>query len=180
MIFGYTRVSKMEQNLNRQLDQLKAEGCEKIFSDKITGMTIDRPELIQMMEQLRSGDTIIVTELSRFGRSVKDLLALAETINKKGVNLKSIKEPWADTTTAQGRMLFVIFAGISQFERDLISQRTKEGLASARARGRNGGRPPKDKTAIALALKMYESKNYSLSEIKKATGVSKSTIYRYK
>ena len=137
MIFGYTRVSKTEQNLNRQLDQLQAEGCEKIFSDKITGMTIDRPELIQMMEQLRSGDTIIVTELSRFGRSVKDLLALAETLDKKGVNLKSIKEPWADTTTAQGRMLFVIFAGISQFERDLISQRTKEGLAKARFIGIN-------------------------------------------
>lgn len=180
MIFGYTRVSKTEQNLDRQLDQLQAEGCDKIFKDKITGMKMDRPELNKMLEQLRTGDTVIVTELSRFGRSTKDLLTLSDMLNSKGVNFKSLKESWADTTTPQGRMLFVIFAGISQFERDLISQRTKEGLSSARARGRKGGHPLKDKAAVTLALKMYDSKNYSVSEICKATGVSKATLYRYK
>jgi DNA invertase Pin-like site-specific DNA recombinase len=179
MIFGYTRVSKTEQNLDRQLDQLQAEGCDKIFKDKITGTTIDRPELNKMLEQLRPGDTVIVTELSRFGRSTKDLLTLSDMLNSKGVNFKSLKESWADTTTPQGRMLFVIFAGISQFERDLISQRTKEGLTSARARGRKGGRPVKENAAITLALKMYGSKNYSISEITEATNVSKTTLYRY-
>jgi DNA invertase Pin-like site-specific DNA recombinase len=179
MFIGYTRVSKTEQNLDRQIDQLKEQGCEKIFQDKITGMKMDRPELNKMFDMLRSGDTIIVTELSRFGRSVKDLLSLSDILDKKGVNLKSLKEPWADTTTPQGRMLFVIFAGISQFERDLISQRTSEGLASARARGRKGGRPAKENAAITLALKMYDSKEYSVTEITKATGVSKTTLYRY-
>lgn len=140
---------------------------------------MERPELNKMFDMLRSGDTVIVTELSRFGRSVKDLLLLSDILDKKGVNLKSLKEPWADTTTPQGRMLFVIFAGISQFERDLISQRTTEGLASARARGRKGGRPAKDKAAVTLALKMYDGKEYSISEILKATGISKTTLYRY-
>jgi DNA invertase Pin-like site-specific DNA recombinase len=161
------------------VDLLEECGCERMFQDKITGMKMDRPELNKMFDMLRSGDTVIVTELSRFGRSVKDLLLLSDILDKKGVNLKSLKEPWADTTTPQGRMLFVIFAGISQFERDLISQRTKEGQASARARGRKGGRPFKEKTAVTLALKMYDSKDYSISEITKSTGVSKSTLYRY-
>ncbi|MDO9491259.1 recombinase family protein [Acetobacterium sp.] len=179
MIFGYTRVSKTEQNLDRQIDQLKDIGCEKIFQDKITGMTMDRPELNKMFEYLRLGDTIMVTELSRFGRSVKDLLELVDRIEMQGANLKSLKEPWADTTTPQGRMLFVVFAGIGQFERDLISQRTKEGLASARARGRKGGRPRLPADKINLALKMYGSKDYSIAEITEATGVSKKSIYRY-
>lgn len=179
MKFGYTRVSKTEQNLDRQIDQLTKEGCERIFKDKITGMKMERPELIKLLEQLRPGDTIIVTELARFGRSVKDLLYLSDLLEKKGANLKSLKEPWADTTTPQGRMLFVIFAGISQFERDIICQRTKEGLESARARGRKGGRPEKPQDAVDMALKMYDSKDYSITEIKKATGVSKTALYRY-
>ena len=179
MILGYTRVSKQEQNLDRQIDQLREIGCEKIFKDKITGMKRDRPQLNKMLEQLRAGDTVIITELTRFGRSVKDLLTLADQLDQMGVNLKSIKEPWADTTTPQGKMLFVIFAGISQFERDIICQRTKEGLESARARGRIGGRPKKPKKAIEMALKMYDSKDYSINEIIKATGVSRTTLYRY-
>jgi DNA invertase Pin-like site-specific DNA recombinase len=179
MIFGYTRVSKTDQNLDRQIDQLTKEKCERIFKDKITGMKVDRPELNKLLEQLRSGDTIIVTELARFGRSVKDLLFLIDIVNQRGANLRSLKEPWADTTTPQGRMLFIIFAGISQFERDLICQRTKEGLESARARGRKGGRPEKPQNVVEMALKMYDSKDYSITEIKKATGVSKTALYRY-
>lgn len=179
MLFGYTRVSKNDQNLDRQIDQLDKLGCERLFKDKITGIKKDRPELNKLLEQLRPGDTIIVTELSRFGRSVKDLLYLIDLVNQKGANLKSLKEPWADTTTPQGRMLFIIFAGISQFERDIICQRTKEGLESARARGRKGGRPEKAKTDIELSLKMYDSKSYSIAEIEKATGVSKTSLYRH-
>ncbi len=179
MILGYARVSTQEQNLDRQMDQLKEAGCEKIFCEKITGTKKDRPEFDRLLDQIRSGDTIIISELTRLSRSTKDLFQIVEMIEKKRANIKSIKELWVDTTTPQGKLMFTIFAGISQFERDLISQRTKEGLASARMRGRNGGRPSKPKKDIELALKMYDSKEYSISEITKATGVSKTSIYRY-
>lgn len=179
MNIGYARVSTLDQNLDRQLDQLNEQGCERIFKEKITGTKRERPELDKLLDQLRSGDTIIVSELSRLSRSVKDLFIIVDIIKQKNANLKSLKEPWADTTTPQGKLMFTIFAGISQFERELISQRTKEGLASARARGKKGGRPSKSQKDIELALKMYISKEYSISEINKATGVSKTSLYRY-
>lgn len=179
MKIGYARVSTHDQNLDRQIDQLKAAGCEKIFKEKITGTKKERPELDKLLDQLRPGDTIIISELTRLSRSTKDLFELVEVIHSKGSDIKSLKESWLDTTTPQGKLMFTIFAGISQFERDLISQRTKEGLEAARARGRNGGRPAKDNKQIELALKMYKSMEYSISEITKATGVSKTTLYRY-
>ena len=179
MKIGYARVSTEEQNLDRQLDSLKEAGCEKIFQEKITGTKKERPELDKLMEQLRSGDLIIISDLTRLSRSVKDLFSIVEQIEGKGANIKSIKESWVDTTTAQGKLMFTIFAGISQFERDLISQRTIEGLNAARARGKKGGRPKVNDKDIKLAIKMYNSKNYSISEITKATGVSKTTLYRY-
>lgn len=179
MNMGYARVSTLEQSLDRQMDQLKQHGCEKIFKEKISGTKRERPELEKLLEQLRSGDIVIVSELSRLSRSVKDLFQIVDIISQKQANLKSLKEPWADTTTPQGNLMFTIFTGISQFDRDLISQRTKEGLASARARGRKGGRPTLPKKDIELALKMYENKEYSISEIKNATGISKTSLYRY-
>ena len=179
MKIGYARVSTEEQNLDRQLDSLKEAGCEKIFQEKITGTKKERPELDKLMEQLRSGDLIIISDLTRLSRSVKDLFSLVDQIEKKGANIKSLKESWMDTSTPQGKLMFTIFAGISQFERDLISQRTLEGLAAARSRGKKGGRPKKDEKAINIAVKMYQEKVCSISEITKATGVSKTTIYRY-
>lgn len=176
---GYARVSKQEQNLERQIDQLKEAGCKKIFEEKITGTKKERPELDKMLNELRDGDTIIITELTRLSRSRKDLFDLVELIESKNANIKSLKESWLDTTTPQGKLMFTIFAGISQFERDLISQRTLEGLASARARGRKGGRPAKDKKDIDVAIKMYNSRLHSVSEIENTTGVSKATLYRY-
>lgn len=179
MKLGYARVSTLDQSLDRQIDQLLEQGCERIFQEKVTGTKRERIELEKLLDQLRNGDTIIVTELARLSRSVKDLFQLLDIIHQKSANLKSLKEPWLDTTTPQGKLLFIIFAGISQFDRDLISQRTKEGLLSARARGRQGGRPSKPLTDIELALKMYDSKSYSISEIVKATDVSKTSLYRY-
>lgn len=176
---GYARVSTQDQNLDRQVDQLNAEGCNKIYTEKITGTRNDRPELNKMLEVLRSGDTIIVSELTRLSRSTKDLFNLVEQIESKGAYIKSLKESWLDTTTPQGRLMFTFIAGVSQFERDLISQRTMEGLASARARGRKGGRPVKDKKELDTAIKMYKSKLHSVKEIEKITGVSKATLYRY-
>jgi DNA invertase Pin-like site-specific DNA recombinase len=176
---GYARVSTEEQNLDRQLDILKQAGCDRIYEEKVSGVKKDRTELNKMLDQIRTGDVIIISDLTRLSRSVKDLFSLVEQIEEKGANIKSIKESWVDTTTAQGKLMFTIFAGISQFERDLISQRTIEGLNAARARGKKGGRPKTNEKDIKLAVKMYNSKNYSISEITKATGVSKTTLYRY-
>lgn len=179
MKIGYARVSTIDQNLERQIDQLEQCNCEQIYKEKVTGTKFNRPELQKLLDLLRKDDIIVVTELSRLSRSVKDLFDLIEILKQKNANLISLKEPWADTTTPQGKLMFTIFAGISQFDRDLTSQRTKEGLASARLRGRKGGRPPKLPKDINLALKMYDSKEYSISEILKATGIGKTSLYRY-
>lgn len=179
MILGYARVSTQEQNLIRQLDQLAATGCEKIFQEKITGAKVDRPELARMLDQLREGDTVIVPELTRLSRSTKDLIELIEQIHAKNANIKSLKEPWMDTATPHGKLIFTFFAGISEFERELIRQRTREGLESARARGRKGGRPKKAGKRVEIALKMYHSRQYQISEILETSGISKATLYRY-
>ena len=162
MIIGYCRVSTHDQCLDRQTDILTDAGCERIYQEKVSGATKERPELHRMLDALREGDTVIVTELSRLSRTVKDLFSLVEQIHHAGANIKSLKESWADTTTPQGKLLFAIFAGIA-----------------ARARGRNGGRPPTDADKLNLASKMYKSKEYSISEILKATGISKTTLYRF-
>lgn len=179
MKIGYSRVSTQSQNLYKQIDILKQFDCDKIYEEKISGMKKDRPELNKMLDQLRTGDLVIIEDLTRLSRSVKDLFSIVEQIEEKGANIKSIKESWVDTTTAQGKLMFNIFAGINQFERDLISQRTIEGLNAARARGRKGGRPKVNIKDITLAIKMYNSRNYSISEITKATNISKTTLYRY-
>ena len=179
MKLGYARCSTLDQNLDWQIDALMKEGCDRIFQEKFTGTRKDRPELLRMMAMLREGDTVIICELTRLSRSVKDLFDLVEQVEKAGANIKSLKEPWLDTTTPQGRLLFTIFSGVSQFERELIRERTMEGLASARARGRMGGRPGKDKKIVEQALTLYDSKAYSVDEISKTTGISRATLYKY-
>ena len=178
MKIGYARVSTEDQNIDRQIDKLKENGCEKIFIEKISGTKRERPELNKLLDQIRKDDTVIVCELTRISRSTKHLFEIVQCIEDVGANIKSLKESWLDTTTAHGKLLFTMFAGISQFERDLISERTKEGLSSARARGRVGGRPQKDDKAVEKAVKLYESKQYSIKEIVEMTGVSKATLYR--
>lgn len=179
MKFGYARCSMLDQNLDWQIDALMKEGCDRIFQEKFTGTRKDRPELLRMLDMLREGDTVIICELTRLSRSVKDLFDLVERVEKAGANIKSLKEPWLDTTTPQGRLLFTIFSGVSQFERELIRERTMEGLASARARGRMGGRPGKDKKVVEQALTLYDSRAYSVDEISKTTGISRATLYKY-
>lgn len=179
MKIGYARVSTQDQNLDRQRDLLLQDGCERIYEEKVSGSKRDRPQLQLMLDTLREGDVVIVAELSRLGRSVRDLFAIVERINEIGAQIKSLKEPWLDTTTPHGRLLFTFFSGISEFERDLIRQRTKEGMAAARARGRNGGHPTLNSKKVDLALRMYDSKACSVTDITKATGVSKSSLYRY-
>lgn len=178
MIIGYARVSTQDQNLDRQKDQLTAAGCERIYEEKISGKTKDRPELQRLFEALRAGDVVITAELTRLGRSVRDLFDIVDSIHRYGAEVKSLKEPWLDTTTPHGRLLFTFFAGISQFERELIRERTEEGLAAARARGRKGGHPKLEAEKVQLALKMYDA-NCSIAEVLSATGISKSTLYNY-
>lgn len=179
MKIGYARVSTQDQNLDRQLDQLRTEGCERVYEEKVSGAKSDRPELGRMLDALREGDIVVVAELSRLSRSVRDLFTIVGRINEIGAQIKSIKEPWLDTTTPHGRLLFTFFSGISEFERDLIRQRTVEGLSAARARGHNGGHPTLERTKVEKALKMYDSKSFTVREITETTGVSKSALYSY-
>lgn len=179
MKIGYARCSTADQTTDWQIDKLKAEGCEDIYQEKISGTTKDRPELNALLRALRTGDTVIVCELTRLSRSTKDLFELVEQIHAKGADIKSLNEPWLDTTTPQGKLLFTIFAGVSQFERDLTHARTMEGLKAARARGRMGGRPKKDAASIKDALALYDSRRYTLKEIQARTGVAKATLYSY-
>ena len=179
MIIGYARVSTEQQSLNRQIDRLQEAHCERIFSDKMSGTKKDRPELSMMMNTIREGDTIIVCELSRLSRKVKDIFDIVEKIRELGANIKSLKEEWLDTTTPTGKLIFTFIAGICQFERDMIHERTMEGLKAARKRGRMGGRPRIPKDDIEAAMKMYDSKVFTLAEIEERTGVKRPTLYLY-
>lgn len=178
IIIGYARVSTIEQNLDRQLDALKENGAEKVFTEKATGKKTDRPELMHLMDQLRDGDIVIISELTRLSRSTKDLFVIVEQIQSKGANIKSLKETWLDTTTPHGKLMFTIFAGLSQFESDLTAQRTREGLAAARTRGRLGGRPKVAADKSIMAVKMYDSNEFTVNEICTSCNIGKATLYR--
>lgn len=178
MIFGYARVSTQDQNLHLQVDALKQYGAERIYEEKMTGTKRERPQLDTMLGQLRPDDTVVVWKLDRIGRSFKHLVELVNLFKENGIHFVSLKES-IDTSTATGKLVFAIFAGLAEFERDMIVERTKAGLDSARARGRMGGRPAKDQDKIQIALKMYRSREYTIPQITAATGVSKTTLYRY-
>lgn len=178
---GYIRVSKSDMCLDRQMDALIVAGVPErnIYQEKVTGTKRDRDALNQMIESIKPNENIVVVvaELSRLSRSTKDLFEIVELIQSKGADIKSLKEPWLDTTSAQGKLLYTIFAGLSQFERDLLSDRTKDGLKAAKARGRMGGRPSKrtDKTVTVNAL--YSS-GVKIAEIVRQTALSRSTVNR--
>ena len=179
MKIGYARVSTQDQNLDRQLDNLKAAGCERIFNEKMTGTKSDRPELKTMLLTLRSGDILVIDSFSRLSRSTKDLLDLVDKLTDMGVHLISLKEN-LDTTTATGKLMLTMLSALSQFERDLIAERTIDGLKAARARGRCGGRPrlgsDKDRKQ---ALAMYHANVMTNGEIADKFGVSQRTLSRW-
>lgn len=177
MIVGYARVSTQDQNLQLQIDALQSAGCFEIFEEKITGTKKDRPALNEMLKMLRAGDRVVVYKLDRISRSTKHLIEIVELFEEKGVEFVSVQDN-IDTSTALGRFFFRIMASIAELERDIISERTRAGLSAARARGRNGGRPAADKKKVQLAIKMYGSKEYSISQIVQATGISQATLYR--
>ena len=140
MKIGYARVSTQDQDLSLQLDGLIAAGCNHIYQEKATGIKKERPELQAMMSQLRDEDTVVIWKLDRLARSLKDLISLVNEIQEKGAALQSLNDH-IDTATPHGKFTFHLFAALAEFERDIISERTKAGLAAARARGRTGGRP---------------------------------------
>ncbi len=176
-VFGYARVSTEQQCLDRQLDMLEKYGVDKIYNERMTGTKRSRPELEKLLERLTEGDTVVIESLSRLGRSTKDLIWLMETFNSKGVNLVSLKES-IKTTTSTGKLLFTLMSALAQFERDVIADRTREGLASARARGRKGGRPSADSEAVRKAVRLYKTGEYTAKEIYELTGVKKTTLYK--
>ena len=178
MIIGYARVSTDDQNLDAQTDALEAAGAGKLFADKISGSKRERPELDKMLDQLRDGDVVIVTKYDRLARSLKDLLEIVETIRERGAGFRSLAED-IDTTTPAGRLVFHVFASIAQFERERISERTKEGLASARKRGRIGGRPPALTTAQKEEVRrMRDYEHRAVPEIARLFNVSERTVRR--
>ena len=182
MRIGYARVSTAEQNLDLQRDALHAAGCERIHAETVSGGRSERPELARALEALRPGDVLVVWKLDRLGRSLKELVALVEAIGGRGAGLVSLSDP-IDTTSAQGRLVFSIFASLAEFERSLIVERTRAGLAAARARGRKGGRPPglsaRARTTAAAAEALYREGRLSVVEIARTLGIGKATLYRY-
>ena len=180
MKIGYARVSTVDQNLDLQMDALKAAGCERIETDKATGANLERPGLERLVRDvLRKGDVLVVWRLDRLARSLKQLIVLVEGLNERGIHLVSLHES-IDTGSAGGRLIFHIFGALSEFERNLIQERTRAGLAAARARGRLGGRPlALDERKAELARQLYAEKKLTINEICKAVGVSRPTLYRY-
>lgn len=179
MLIGYARVSTPDQNLDLQKDALVAAGCTQLFTDTVSGARVERPGLEEALRACRAGDTLIVWKLDRLGRSLPHLVELVRELDKRDVGLSSLQEQ-IDTTTAGGTLIFHIFAALAEFERDLIRERTKAGLAAARARGKTGGRPKgvnRKKQKAALALK--KEGGHSVREICEIVGISRNTYYKY-
>ena len=140
---GYARVSTHGQTLDAQLEQLRAEGCAKIFREKVTGARADRRELLKLLKAITPGDVVTVTRIDRLARSTFDLFAIVKQIVDAGGQFRSLAEPWADTATSTGRLMIAVLGGLADVERDLIRTRTAEGRSRAKARGQHMGRPPK-------------------------------------
>ena len=179
MRIGYARVSISDQNLDLQRDALQKAGCEEIIVDKMTGKFFNRPGLEKAMSMLREGDTLVVWRLDRLGRSLRDIIELISFLNEKKIGFRSLNEA-IDTTTSSGKLIFHIFGALAEFERNLCAERTKAGLAAARARGRLGGRPPKlNLKQQEFTVKLYKEGKHSIKEICQIMGISKPTLYGY-
>ncbi|KTD71578.1 DNA-invertase hin [Legionella steelei] len=182
MKIGYARVSTRDQSLSMQVDALKKAGCDQIHEEIASGAKTARPVLEEIMRNIREDDTLVIWKLDRLGRNLAHLIHLTNKLIEKKVGLISLNDP-IDTSTAQGRMIFGIFATLAEFERELIRERTQAGLKSARARGRKGGRPKgmsksaMEKAAIAEAL--YKNGTIPVKQIAEQLDISKTTLYLY-
>lgn len=179
MLVGYARISTDDQDLSLQRDALRAAGCERLFEDTMSGAKAERPQLTEALDFLRPGDTIVVWRLDRLGRSLSNLIELMNTLAERGISFKSVTEQ-IDTTTSGGKLIFHIFGALAEFERELIRERTRAGLAAARARGRTGGRPRKldDPRKLAMARALYDDGTHTVEDICKTLGISRATFYR--
>ncbi len=182
MKIGYARVSTKGQSFDLQLDALQKAGCEKTYREVVSGARAERPVLQQLLENLRRGDVLIIWKLDRLGRSLKHLVELINDLREREIGLQSLNDP-IDTTTAQGRLSFNLFASLAEFERDLIRERTRAGLSAARARGRKGGRPKglseQAEVTARAAETLYLERKLSVRQIADKLGISKTTLYTY-
>ena len=178
MKFGYARVSTKDQNLSLQLDALKSENCNEYISEKTSSRHKERPEWDYLLQKLRAGDTVIVYKLDRIARSTTELLHIIEDFQQKYIALKSLQEPWADTTSSVGKLIITVMAGIAEFERDLIRQRSRDGREAAKKRGVKFGRPSKLSPAQIALIREVRDNGTSVSELASAFQVGKDTIYR--
>jgi DNA invertase Pin-like site-specific DNA recombinase len=178
MNFGYARVSTEGQDLDAQIEALTRAGCTRLFQEKLSGAQRHRPELQRLLDHLRPGDIVTVTKLDRLARSTRDLLEIADGINRPGAGLRSLSEPWADTTSPAGTMILTVFAGIAEFERALILERTRAGRTAALQRGVRFGRPAKlGSDQIALARRLLDE-GQSARAVARTFGVHVATLYR--
>jgi DNA invertase Pin-like site-specific DNA recombinase len=175
---GYARVSSVGQNLDSQLDALQKAGCEKIFTDKITGSRMDRPGWDQLMEYVRPNDVLVVAELSRMTRSLINLLETTQLLDHKQIHLVSLREN-IDTSTATGRCFLSMMGAIHQMERELRAERASAGRASAKARGKTGGRPRTDVGKLENAKVLYENSGKTADEVCKVVGVGRRIFFTY-
>ena len=178
MLLGYARVSTDDQNLALQRRALRETGCWRLYEEKLAGARRDRPELGRLLDQVREGDVLVVTRLDRLARSTRDLLDVAERLRDAGAGLRSLAEPWADTTSPAGRMVLIVFAGIAEFERALILSRTGAGREAAKQKGVRFGRPPTlapDQVALGRRL---VAEGQPVRDVAKVLKVHRSTLHR--
>ena len=179
MLVGYARVSTKEQNLDSQIDMLKNSGCEEIYSDQMSGLKEDRIGLQNALKFLREGDVLVVFKLDRLGRSLRHLIEIVNHLKDRKIGFKCLSEGM-DTTTSGGQLIFTIFAGIAEFERAIIRERTVHGLAAAKARGRLGGRKRKlSSSQTKHAVDLYYSDQKSVKDICNIVGISRGQFYEY-
>lgn len=181
MLLGYARVSTNKENFDLQLDALREHGCEKIFTDTVSGAKAIRPGLDEMLSSAQSKDIIVVWKLNRLGRSLKHLVELVAELNKRNIGLRSLQDK-IDTTNSEKQLVLNIFASLAEFEREIIRERTNVGLTNARAWGRLGGRKPglnEDAKKKARIAEFYYSQGMPVNEIAKSLSISKATLYKY-
>lgn len=179
VLIGYARISTSDQTLDLQLNALKKAGCQRIFTETLSGASPDRPQLISALSYARAGDTLVVWKLDRLARSLKQLIHTAEMLKDNSVALTSLTEA-VDTNTASRELFFHIFGALAEFERSLIRERTQAGLKAALARGRRGGRPKSlNQAGVIAAKQLLGSRGISVKEVAEMLHISTSTLYRY-